>query len=453
MIKLSFRFDVSLSKVIFGVAGISATICAFQYFTSKNSELKSSTKNDVVQYKSDSKKENKLSNLVSATPTVKRSKDKSARDDFKNNKADNELDEFPNEIKGNISLSKHLLRKRSDCTDQYNSNYQRYISKTDISCKGPASENKSNKTNIKEESQGRVKDQIIKVPEKQVEIGTRTSTSTSLEKLSITIDETQNKIMDKNMLNFDKRTDSNFEGSNSKTYCDIRNNNEKTIVDIEKEPEKNNKVEKLRNDLNQQHRFFTIVLKIINDEQKKHVNNIDQLEKGVLVSQLYEKTSSRLDKIIEDLNKQKCNELLKQLLRNVFSLQIKVWKKASNCLIHKSKLSAKKNENLKDLFDYIKAILDMIKDLFKIILKTINLKVMYMNETDKNKKNNYIKLLNELLVNSNESKRKLLNTFEDLANENNSLEEDLNNLVESLSVLFLNFYDICSNFKKNLAEY
>ena len=95
----------------------------------------------------------------------------------------------------------------------------------------------------------------------------------------------------------------------------------------------------------------------------------------------------------------------------------------------------------------------MIKDLFKITLKTINLKVMYMNETDKNKKNNYIKLLNELLVNSNESKRKLLNTFEDLANENNSLEEDLNNLVESLSVLFLNFYDICSNFKKNLAEY
>ena len=113
-------------------------------------------------------------------------------------------------------------------------------------------------------------------------------------------------------------------------------------------------------------------------------------------------------------------------------------------------MSDKKKENLKDLFDYIKAILDKIEDLFKTTLETINLKVMYINETDENKKDIYIKLLNELLVNSNVSKRKLLSTFEELANQNSSLEEDLSNLVESLSVLFLKFHDICSNFKKKL---
>ena len=47
MIKLSFRFDVSLSKVILGVAGISATICAFHYFSLENSKIKGSIMNDV----------------------------------------------------------------------------------------------------------------------------------------------------------------------------------------------------------------------------------------------------------------------------------------------------------------------------------------------------------------------------------------------------------------------
>ena len=164
------------------------------------------------------------------------------------------------------------------------------------------------------------------------------------------------------------------------------------------------------------------------------------------------KIPSLLNKIIEDLNIQECNELMKQLLRNIFSLQVKVWNKASNCLIHKSKLSDEKNKNLKDLFDYIKAILDKFENLFKTTLEAINLKVMYMNETEKNKKNIYIKQINELLVNSNESKRKLLSTVEELTNQNKPLEEDIKHLVESLSVLFLNFHDICSDFKKTLAE-
>ena len=71
MIKLSFRFDVSFSKVILSVAGISASIGAFKQFILKNGELKSFSNIDFVQRERDSKKDNKVSNLISTKPTVK----------------------------------------------------------------------------------------------------------------------------------------------------------------------------------------------------------------------------------------------------------------------------------------------------------------------------------------------------------------------------------------------
>ena len=93
MIKLRLSFDVSLSKVILGVAGISATICAFQYFISTNSKLKGPLKNNVVQNKTNSNKDNKVSNVVSAKQTVefKFNKEKTANDNFKNSKPKNGL--------------------------------------------------------------------------------------------------------------------------------------------------------------------------------------------------------------------------------------------------------------------------------------------------------------------------------------------------------------------------
>ena len=82
-----------------------------------------------------------------------------------------------------------------------------------------------------------MKYQIIKVVENKVKIGS--STSSSLEDLSVTIDRNLKKFINKNILYCDKRTDdSNFEVSNSKTDCDIENNNEKTKTDMKKEPEK-----------------------------------------------------------------------------------------------------------------------------------------------------------------------------------------------------------------------
>ena len=64
------------------------------------------------------------------------------------------------------------------------------------------------------------------------------------------------------------------------------------------------------------------------------------MDKGYSVASLFEKISKRQIKILENLDKQQCNELLNQLLSNIFNLQVKIWKK---CLRKRSKLSDKKN--------------------------------------------------------------------------------------------------------------
>ena len=47
---------------------------------------------------------------------------------------------------------------------------------------------------------------------------------------------------------------------------------------------------------------------------------------NISVASLYEKKLDRQTKLLENLNKQKFNELLKELLLHIFNLQLKVWK-------------------------------------------------------------------------------------------------------------------------------
>ena len=177
MIKLRLSFEVSFGKVILGVAGISATICAFQYFNSRKSELKGFSKNEVVQYKSDSKKDNKLPNIIPAKPDIvpKLSKDKSSKDDLSSSKPENGI--YSNKVKGYISSCDKTFRKRSDCKGDYNSKWEKSISKSDLNCKGPISENEPYKANINEVNSCQLKDERIKVTDKNVLIGANVSTS------------------------------------------------------------------------------------------------------------------------------------------------------------------------------------------------------------------------------------------------------------------------------------
>ena len=83
----------------------------------KNSKLNCTLKNDFAHNKTDSKKDNKVSNLVPVKSKIlpKISKNKSAKKDFKNSKSENALDKFSNESKGCSTPSKKLIGKISGC--------------------------------------------------------------------------------------------------------------------------------------------------------------------------------------------------------------------------------------------------------------------------------------------------------------------------------------------------
>ena len=162
---------------------------------------------------------------------------------------------------------------------------------------------------------------------------------------------------------------------------------------------------------------------------------------------MFDKISNRQTKILENLNKQKSDENLKQFLSNIFNLQVKVWK----CLVH-SKIFDKRNKDLKDTFDYMKYMLNKIEDLFKTTSKTIDLMLKEVDETDYYKQSIYVELINKLTINSTESKRKLKNSIYDLGKQNSFLGEDLFEIEEVLSKLYLKFIDSFDNFEKTLAE-
>ena len=66
-IKLRLSLDISLSKVILSAAGITATVCAFQYFDSKKKKPGSffKTENKFSDYEKMQKKLREIRNLRS----------------------------------------------------------------------------------------------------------------------------------------------------------------------------------------------------------------------------------------------------------------------------------------------------------------------------------------------------------------------------------------------------
>ena len=179
MIKLKFRFDVSLSKIILGVAGISATICAFHYFSLENSKIKGSIMNDVKNGEclkkdnkvsslvtskptvdpklSSNKKDNKLSSLVTAKPKVdpKVSRNESAKKEFSSRKSEIDVGITTNKIgsKGS-NVSKRVFKKLSVCKNKLNLNCKMSASESNPNCKNLMSKTDINfeKTSLKSSS-------------------------------------------------------------------------------------------------------------------------------------------------------------------------------------------------------------------------------------------------------------------------------------------------------------
>ena len=46
--KLSMKLDVSLGKILLGVAGLSVAVCAYKYCSTKKDEQTASLKSDVI---------------------------------------------------------------------------------------------------------------------------------------------------------------------------------------------------------------------------------------------------------------------------------------------------------------------------------------------------------------------------------------------------------------------
>ena len=74
----------------------------------------------------------------------------------------------------------------------------------------------------------------------------------------------------------------------------------------------------------------------------------------------------------------KCNESLKQFVSSIFSIQLKVSKKASNSLIHYGKNTVERNKNNLDMFVMVYVNLSNIPDVFKTTLKRISFILKYI---------------------------------------------------------------------------
>ena len=496
-----------MSKVILSVAGISATICAFQYFTAKNNKLKRLLKSDFLQNKNDLKKDSKGSNIVNAILLVKPEidKDKLDKNYFKNSLHDNNFNLSTNKSKSDAApaVSKKVIDKLTVSYPKFNSNSDKEVSKYDPKSKNNISKIESKfaksttkidsnceKVILKCDSDNAIATEggLDKLKDKRVNnicgiiiLGNLNG----LENLNSTSNERQSKLADKDMKHLEKTTDSICKGSKSESdpgkmkinkesqdqSSDKRVKNhdkninleddtstsydknleQKSEVDCKKEPN-NNKVTQFRIDLNQQHRLFTDVLKLINDEQKEHENNIDQLETHISVATLYKKILDRQNKILSDLNKLNCNDHLILFIRNVFNLQVKVWKKASNCLRYKSKLSDKRNVNLKEAFDHLKLLLVKIEDVLNFNLKRIKLMLLYINETDENEKTYTLNLIKNEKTMMSYFNNILQNTFQESLNQSRSLIEDINRTIDSLKNLFYKFKCICYDIFKKLKD-
>ena len=103
------------------------------------------------------------------------------------------------------------------------------------------------------------------------------------------------------------------------------------------------------------------------------------------------------------------------------------------------------------MFVIVVAVLSSKKDLITTTLKRISFMLKYMDETDINRKIIISNTLIQLKRDDDKCQKTCLTTLCEFANQNSSLVEDVNILLESLSNLFEKFNYICGNSYKTLV--
>ena len=166
MIKLRLSLDISLSKVIMGVAGITGTVCAYQYFKSKNINhgTFSKTEDKCCDGKENGKIPESKNNLLelSSSKSDDISKPchvKSIDGKFKNNEEENDTNVDTN-IGININTTVGNVLSESQITDT-NPIVKKSNSTIDL----------VNKCNILDENQHQTKHESVKTVEEDINIG------------------------------------------------------------------------------------------------------------------------------------------------------------------------------------------------------------------------------------------------------------------------------------------
>ena len=481
MIKLTLSFDFSLSKVVLGVAGMSASICAFQYFTSKKINLKDSLENNSEISDKISKKDNKVTNLFLTKPSTKDKvrRNESVKDEFKTYKAENDVGVLTNKSKSEVTpiVSNKVVKKIPDRKNGYSSNCEKSDSKSslncinsipksvsscekvilktnlsckesiskavlnckkslpklDLNCEGSNSKCDSNKANTNEENSSQSTNQ-------SQEVSLKACSGSTSESVSHKNKEIQDQMEDKSIEGFDKEV----------ILKDCPSNDD--LQNVDKKLKK--KMKKLVNNLLQEQGFFDETRRLLVEEKNEFEDNLSELNEGTTAAKLYREICNCNNEVRLKKKNQMCNENIKEFFKAVCDLKEKIWKEAATRLKYSTKLSDEKQKDLKEKFDCVQNMLGKCVELIEIILRRVKCMLEYGviqdTKTDSffddyyNLKDENISIqwdLNYMFYRYYETKFK-----------NDGVGSDFETIENKLNKLTQKFEDICENSYKTLVE-
>ena len=480
MIKLRFNFDVSLSKVLLGVAGISATICAFQYFTSKKINLKDSLENNSEISDKISKKDNKVTNLFLTKPSTKDKvrRNESVKDEFKTYKAENDVGVLTNKSKSEVTpiVSNKVVKKIPDRKNGYSSNCEKsdsksslncinYIPKSvsscekvilktnlsckesiskavlnckkslpklDLNCEGSNSKCDSNKANTNEENSSQSTNQ-------SQEVSLKACSGSTSESVSHKNKEIQDQMEDKSIEGFDKEV----------ILKDCPSNDD--LQNVDKKLKK--KMKKLVNNLLQEQGFFDETRRLLVEEKNEFEDNLSALNEGTTAVKLYREICNSNNEVRLKKKNQMCNENIKEFFKAVCNLKEKVWKEAATRLKYSIKLSDEKQKDLKEKFDCVQDVLQKCRGLVEIVSKRIKCMLQYL-EVDESKAKFFFKDSEHLQIEHEKYQNITDSLFDDYEDKfsSDAIGTELYAMNDNFSQLFDKFYFVCENSYKTLVE-
>ena len=372
MLKLRLSVDISLSKVMLGVAGISATVCAFQYFMSNNNkekpslEIQNSCSGDITNGKGNEVKSagqtvNSSSCFKLVCDTVK----------YQNECSKLSFDEYK---KNNTSCKvKHPFAKP-------NSSYKKENVSTDLISAGKI--NKHTQTEVIEKSDKidptnvnladfRISFESSKSSNKKEIKHADSSTQTDKNQCSVNC----NKVL-RNDASVMNTTVTDFKESATKsdglseateqTNSQIKEHNVCIDEQEERQDSSVNKidVEEIKVDgiLEEKKEHFQTISRYIVAEKdflEDHfkIGSLNKPNKnGISLQSIYDKFCKRVDVIRKQLVEETVHKTTSEFVLKICAIEQALWKKAAKEVKHSNKFLDVRHNKIKELFQWLKII-------------------------------------------------------------------------------------------------